>query len=314
MDLAGDLRLPHPVDRMSGIDLRRMLAGPLPSLDAQALLRCWHWATVAILIEGRFDGLEGHDVARKIRGALWPILRAAASSEALAGRACPRRPACLLDLLWNEHGRVTRAREIPKPWVLRAAIADRLPSGNGMAVVQLVLFGAATSWANEVHDALASTLRAGVARGGWRMRQTEVLDEVGMEPGPQSDTIRIEFVSPLKMTRDGRPAGDFDGFLSGIVDRVDGLAIWHGLDLECEFARIKNLAHNTCLERVHLDVGSWQRRSARQTAPIPMVDLRGSILLSNLAPELYPFLAIGALTHAGKDTRHGHGWYRISPA
>jgi hypothetical protein len=311
MDLGGELHLPHPIERLSGEDLRTFLNGPLPAADIATIARAWHWATISILLSGDFRGLSGHDLARKTRGAIWPLLVEHASATARDGRPCPNRPLCLLDLLWNDHGFITRAREIPKPFVLRGHVDTA--SGARRGFVQMVLFGLATAYTGKIQDLLLDAFAVGVGgRGRWRVMASECVEEIDAGIAPiDAEVAVMDLLSPLKLGRDGQPAGDWRGLVAGLVDRVEGLARWHGLTLDCDFGRLKAIARSIEVHDEAIEPTVWQRKSQRSRNPIPMVDLRGHLVLEGDLGPLAPFLVVGETTHAGKDTRHGHGWYRL---
>jgi hypothetical protein len=327
MDIAGQIRLPHPVSRLSGHEIRQALGGDLPRVTPEGLLAVWHWTTISILIEGNFVRLEGNDIARKIRGALWPVLKSRASPEALRGEPCPRRPACALDLLWNAHGMLNRAREIPKPWILRSVVGTPVRSGIQKARVDLVLFGFAGAWAMEISDAVREAIDGrrtfrGRSRSAWRFLDAQIVDDLGLPvPSTRPRELILQFLSPLRLTRDGEPAGNYRGLLASAIDRIRGLALWHGVSLECDFAQLREIARASQVDDINMNVSFWKRVSKHLSQDnervkidkrvVPVVDLRGEIRLPDVHPDLLPFIFLSSTCGLGKDARHGLGWFHL---
>jgi hypothetical protein len=300
---------------LSGPALRSFLAAQHPGVGIDVIARQWRWTTISLLLEGNFDDLEGHDVARRIRGALWPVLKRHASPEAIGGHPCPRQPLCMLDLLWNDHGKMTRGRDIPRPFVTRAHV-DR-DGHPDRAVFQIILFGIAGCFADRLVPLLLEAFTYGVgqdaSRQSWRILDRQVLSEqeVGTVVDARVDQALIALKSPVTLKRDGVPADDWRGLLPGLVNRIEGMALWHGLRLDCDFTALRD---DTRAVRIH-DGGTvtrnWARRSTRHRQEIPMQDHRGHLVLEGPLDRLVPYLLIGETTQVGHDTRHGHGWYDV---
>lgn len=300
---------------LSGLALRSFLAAPHPGVGIDVIARQWRWTTISLLLEGSFNGLEGHDVARRMRGALWPVLKRHASREAIAGQPCPRQPLSMLDLLWNDHGKITRARNIPHPFVTHAHIEQ--DSQASRAVFQLVLFGIAGCLADRVAPLLLEAFAYGVGqdenRQSWRIVDQRISSqrEVATRVDARIDQALVILKSPITLKRDGRPANDWNGLLSGLVDRIEGLALWHGLRLDCDFAILKDNARAVAIHDGGTVTTNWARRSTRHRQEIPMQDHRGHLVLEGPLDRLVPYLLIGETTQVGHDTRHGHGWYDV---
>jgi len=260
-----------------------------------------------------FRGVKGHDIARKVRGALWPLLSANASDEARQGLACVFTPACPLDVLWNDFGPMHRKRELPKPWVLRAEKVE----GADQAYVQFVLFGMASVYAEAVADLLLVAfdhgIGSGFGHGPWNVVDHEIYDDEGVIQEYLGDQTTLKLISPMKLAKDGRPADSLDGFLTSIIDRVDGLGRWHGLKLDCDFKTLKDTAREVRLSTDSLTVDTWSRVSGRSEKEIPMTVIRGSIDMAGPLDEISPYLRLAPIIHVGKDTRHGLGWVKLLP-
>ncbi|MCM5552393.1 hypothetical protein [Pleomorphomonas sp. NRK KF1] len=300
---------------LSGPALRSFLAAPHPGVGIDVIARQWRWTTISLSLAGDFSSLEGHDVARRIRGALWPVLKRHASKEAIDGLPCPRQPLSMLDLLWNDHGKVTRARDVPRPFVTRAQV-DR-DGGSSRAVFQIILFGIACCFADRLMPLLLEVFAYGVGRDGerpnWQVldQQVETESEVAAVVDARIDQVLMVLKSPIILKRDGTAASDWHGLLPGLVDRIEGLALWHGLRLDCDFTAVKNDARATRVYDGGIVETRWERRSTRHWHEIPMQDRRGHLVLEGPLDRLVPYLLIGETAQIGHDTRHGHGWYGV---
>lgn len=300
---------------LDGAALRASLAAPSNALDITALAAIWRVATVSVLIEGDFTGLSGADVARKVRGTLWPVLCADGSEAAKAGGPCDRAPVCLLDLLWNDMGALERGRRVPKPFALRGHVDHA--SGGQRGFVQMALFGLAAARADE---ALAVIVRAlkdapGIATRGrrWRAVDARLDDETGVDPAPAGVVAaELTWMTPLQLDRSGAPAEDWSALWPSLIGRVEGLARWHGARLVADVPALFAAGRRLGLDDGEVAIRAWARASTRSGGVIPMRDLAGRLRLVGPLDPLAPYLLIGETTHLGKDTTHGHGAYRLA--
>lgn len=299
-----------------GEAVRRFLQQSLQPVTPKEMLDIFTWATVGFVVEGDFGTFNGYDLARKLRGALWPFLTQEASDSAKQGLPCTKTPVCLLDLLWSDAGRLPRGREIPKPWVLRASDPVRVPNGRSQSVVQLVLFGLAATFCEDVAAVLAKAIEGGLRDGSrlqkWHIIDHEILVDEGIDLFQPSKKISLRLLSPLKLSSNGAIALNYGTLLETLVDRIEGLGLWHGVKLSCDFRDIRARARNVVINDDRSDIGRWTRHSSRTNRLIPMVDTRGAIELSGDFSGLEPFLTLLPIVHVGKDTRHGHGWCELS--
>lgn len=301
--------------RLSGPALRAFLSAPLPRVGIEDIARHWRTTTISLLLKGDFNSLAGHDIARKIRGALWPVLQRQASPEAARGEPCPRQPLSLLDLLWNEPGKITRGRDIPHPFVTRGVVD--LADHPGEAVVHVLLFGIAGCFAERLLLALIESFACGVGaddgRPAWRLAHRNIAVDAGVAVDIDAvvDQAVMHFRSPVTLKRDGAAVEDWRGLLTGLVDRVEGLAFWHGLRLDCDFTALKADARAARVHDADISDRNWGRHSSRAGREIPMHGRQGSLLIEGRLDRLVPYLLIGEAAQIGHDTRHGHGWYDV---
>lgn len=303
-----------------GHDIRHMLGGALEPVSPLEICDLFTWATISFEIEGEFGASSGYDLARKIRGAMWPQLVEIASTESTKGLACPRKPASLLDILWNDMGRLPRGKDIPKPWVLRATDPKVVASGKPRSLVQLVLFGLASCLCEELADVLAATIEAGLQDGRRKLVLKIIDDEIVIDEGidqiavKQGQEVKIDLLSPLKLSADGSASFNYTALLPSLIDRIEGLGLWHGVKLSCDFGELRQKARSIKIDERGTEIGSWVRHSGRTNRLVPMMDTRGTLRLRGDFDQLQPFLTLLPIVHAGKDTRHGHGWCAVSTA
>ncbi|HLO77909.1 MAG TPA: hypothetical protein VK196_15755, partial [Magnetospirillum sp.] len=138
-------------------DLRRRLAEPVRRIDLEMATREWHHARIEVRCAGWADLADDPRTPARLRGALGRQLAEAASPEARAERPCPWQPACALDVLFGNHGKVAGGLEIPKPYV----VAARRDGGDLLA--EVTLFGFAADLAEVAAEALVRGLRVGLA-------------------------------------------------------------------------------------------------------------------------------------------------------
>ncbi|CAH0343039.1 hypothetical protein [Rhizobium sp. CECT 9324] len=299
-----------------GATMRSFLTENLQTVSPEGFLNKFTWATVTLLLEGPMIELEGHDIARMVRGGLWPALQATSSQEAAAGRPCTRTPACLLDLLWNDFGRLSRGRDIPKPWLIRAGNPVPKAASTSRAVVQFILFGLAATYCEEAADILCSlfggTGRTADGVAAWRVLEEEIVIDEGLEQLCLPNQIRIDLLSPLRLARNGAASADYNAFLPGLVDRVDGLALWQGLKLHCDFSALRQHARGIEVLDDETQQHDWHRRSGRTGKVVASSHATGSLVIRGGLAPLAPFLSLLPVCHAGKDTRLGHGWCAVN--
>ena len=283
-------------------------AGETPVSPA-ALAASWRMARVAVtcLGEGRLVAIP--NTAAKIRGAWGRALAQAASADALRGGPCGWDPPCAYDLFFNNQGRLTARLEIPKPFVLALDRAD-----DDLRVT-LTLFGVAGNWAGEATDALVQALRNGLDTGATR-RPLEVAARTvsGVEGIPVPDLSAgavLRFLSPMAL-RSGqnehiRPAS----LITGLANRVGGLARWQGVRLDIDPTQLKVEAEQAGARAKWLNVESWrwQRGSRAQGRMYSVAGVTGELQLPGVSPEVSALLAIGAETHAGSRPALGMGRY-----
>lgn len=282
-------------------------------MSLEALATAWTQVRVSARIPGY--GALAHDtvVLRRVRGGLGQILMQSASPEAIAGKPCPWRPPCTLDVLFREQGR-SGAHGIPKPFILAA---ER--RGDDLEVV-LTLFGVAVDWSPAVVHALVATLRHGI---DWRGQRRDVFAPVpvvalvnvvgfeGVRRISVGSCVSLDFLTPLNAENDDpldRPAT----VLARLARRVEGLARWQDVAIDEDWralaANWAELSYDaSSLRRVRI-----HRRSGRTAREFVMDAVAGTLCIDGVPAPLRALLAIGEQVHIGKGASEGFGRFVLA--
>lgn len=279
------------------------------------------WQAVAVEIvctmPRGFD--TGPALPGRLRGAWGQALMQEASSEALAGQPCPWSPPCALDILLRDRAGATAALALPKPWVIEAA-----PLSDRDLFVRLVLFGSAVALAGQAGDAMIRALRSGISGGGDEipgrgrphlepsertLRTVTVPDVADSMTSARAAVLR--FVTPVVQRRGAVSGIEPVSLITGLGNRVSGLARWMGLVVEADWRSLKVLARGLSVDDEGLRGVRWMRRSGRQERIIPMEGYVGDLIIGGTLEPLMPLLALGTVTHAGSHAAHGLGCYDL---
>lgn len=259
------------------------------------------------------EGVAPWELAGKVRGSWGDDLKRGASPLALAGQPCPWWPPCALDVFFRPQGKLTGGLEIPKPYVIRV---DYEPEA-GMVRIVLALFGLAGDYATAAAASLAAALRHNLrwAQGrapGCELADMEIVAAPAPDPGDGAHKACLRFLAPLNQ-RSGRECLlSPQSMLTGLANRVSGLARWHGLELVEDFKELKRLIQSLQGEFEQAERHHWFRQSQRQDGRnIPMEGFLGDLWLRGDLLALTPLLALGERCHAGGRAALGMGQYRL---
>lgn len=249
----------------------------------------------------------------KVRGSLGEVLKRAASAEAIDGRPCPWTPPCALDIFFRSQGMMTKGLEIPKPITIAVAAV-----GSDL-VVTARLFGLAAEWAGQIADALTRALREGLRHPRGGLLDVTARDITWAEEAPNwsllagSEPKRLELVfeTPFVLRDNRNSHAKLPALVTGIGNRVSGLARWMGASIEADWSEIKAAATELTVERSTVTETNWTRASRRQNKLIGMVGFQGEVIISGPLAPVLPLLALGQITHAGAHAALGMGRYRI---
>jgi hypothetical protein len=226
----------------------------------------------------------------------------------------------------------------PHPFVLR----ELDQASDGQAALMLTLVGQA----QELLPLLVQALRrAGIGPHGIQGHQLhlrEVCQERGLGcneweridgprglqplpclasdiPPPPTDAVRLRFVTPLRIKREGNSLGavalDFAALAGTLVRRISMLQAFHtDTTLQAPFAEFKERAREVRMRSSLVPV-QQQRFSNRQRRTMPMDGLLGHVEIDAAdALPFWPFLWLGQYVHVGSAATMGLGCYEIEPA
>jgi hypothetical protein len=308
--------LHDPANRVVG-EISARLNAPQEVVTLAALAANWRRGMVTFRLRGLAPLIVDVGLPGRIRGALGTRLALSASAPALADRPCPWSPPCAFEVLWRKQGRLNSGFDHASPWVLDLDVF------RGDLEVTLTVFGFANDWLAAAVEAMAAALTHDV---DWRGKTNlfvpridivgrRVAEALGIAPLPPATGFVLNFLSPLALTgadpRD-RPAA----LLTGIGQRLEGLARWHDVTLGFAYER-PALAARICdldYRFSDCDTVSWRRGSRRQDRSIPMRGLMGSMEVGGASirdRDLGIMLALGATCHIGADVAFGCGRYSL---
>lgn len=304
---------PSPQPTPDGGEIPRFLAAPLERLRLADAPSAFPHALIALHAPGAAHLAADPAAPGKVRGALGEALKRAASAEALDGRPCQWSPPCGLDIFFRKQGMMTKGLEIPKPITIALAAV-----GPGL-LVRARLFGLAAEWAGQIADALTRGLREGLRhpRGGpLEVTAREITWTDGAPNWPllaatTPDRLELSFETPFVLRDNRRAHASLPALITGVGNRITGLARWMGASLDADWSAIKAAASELTVEHSTVTETDWTRASRRQNKLIGMVGFQGRVVISGPLEQLLPLLALGQITHAGAHAALGMGRYRI---
>lgn len=302
---------------MASTALQQFLTEPPEQIGLLGLCQAWRQVDIFLPCQTRPPKPLAPETAwllpGKLRGAWGQQLMRSASPETLAGQPCPWSPPCALEVLFRPQGQAAGGLELPRPYVLAVSLE---PGQRGLSV-RLSLFGAATEYALAAGEALVRALREGQFHIQDSPESLEVLGrEITHLDGPDlaeaSLTARLRFLTPLCQRRGNDLLLDPPSLMTGLANRLSGLARWHGLELAEDWRALKDMAQGLQWDLQGGAKVNWQRRSNRQQGrDIPMAGLLGDLYLRGNLLDLAPLLALGQRCHAGGHTAMGLGRYEL---
>lgn len=272
------------------------------------LVSLWTATDCKIVCPDSAHLLRQTNLMHKFRGALGHELARSASPEALVGQPCSFSTPCAYDMFHNSQGRLAAGLEIPKPFVLRA---ER--QGNDL-VLSTRLFGRADNWKGDILLAMIAAARRGLhKREGIDVLEVSDAAIVEAEQPPKAESlgadIQVTFLTPWVRRVSGRNQNDrIATLITGLANRVSGIARWHGVTLELDGVVLKasaQAAAHSCKERLRL--GCADRGAGR-----PRDALIGSLELVGVPDLAMTLLCLGTSCQAGADTTIGRGRYTIA--
>lgn len=253
-------------------------------------------------------------LAHRVRAALGNELKAVASPQAKAGQPCPWYPPCALDVFFRTQAMVTCGRELGKPYVP----AIKYNNKNEEVVVSFSLFGIACDYAPVISTALVGALRKGLRYNAWQSGEIRINDLkiLQAEPPPLDEAYMrasLDFVTPVSQKLNNSLIHDPHTLLTGLGERLSGLARWHGLEIAVAPDEFKAACYSLGADSTGMRHRSAPKLSIRQGRLMTLSGFSGRLeYLGPALRELAPLLALGQRCHMGKSTTQGLGRYRLS--
>jgi hypothetical protein len=235
---------------------------------------------------------------------------------------CPY-PANFAQRIAGDPDAVKRHQKPPLPFVFQFPSLLPLPNGGASFECSLTLFGSAVQHLSYFLSAvrlLLEGIQASLVRveaecpGGARepvaaglspaLPLLSALDPTGAGP-LLPDRVTVRFITPLKLTHDGRLLRrfSFSELARVLMRRVSSLAYYYGgteLPLDYRWLSLASRSIRTLDSDCRLD--SWSGRPA------------GLVGRTSFTGDLEPFhllLQLGSATHLGKGASFGFGAYRL---
>lgn len=130
---------------------------------------------------------------------------------------------------------------------------------------------------------------------------------------PSGNRVQIRMLTPMRLQQNGVPLGPdrltSRAFFMTLVRRGSLLSMYqNGEPLNLDF---KALGEESDAVRLNVSMGwkDWTRYSSRQKQTMSLGGVVGTLAFDNLSPALRVFLAVGLLTHVGKNASFGLGKY-----
>lgn len=225
--------------------------------------------------------------------------------------------------------RMNKYQSVPHPFAMRA-IQDK----HSLSV-RLVLFGDAYQYIPHFIYTFnkLGTIGIGKNKVKYRVREAvwgdRVIYPVGnnevftgitsgmitVSPGrPQQGEIRLKFLTPLTVRKDGRELSHFDtySFFTSLLRRITNLNAFYGIEKNTQvdprgfIDGVKDLELRENLRRENLS-----RYSTRQEKRLDYSGLTGEVTLIGDIGTVLPLLRAGEITGVGKNTVFGSGVYEM---
>ena len=280
------------------------------------------------------------------RGAMGRLLRRAACITRLERcDSCMLRYECPYAYVFEtppppESSRMRKYPAAPHPFVLEPAESFRpedaarpvRPEGETYGL-GLVLIGRAVRYAPYLVWALSEAARDGIgeARVRLTLQAVHLLEEGRwrtLEPGPMPPLpasgvppsapprrVRLRFLTPLRIVRDGRVLREreltFSAFLRSMLRRASLVHYFHGArELDLDFRALAEASEGVSWEPERLAWVELWRHSSRQRRRVPLHGIVGSVCVDGPAvAPFWPFVVLGSVIHAGRAATMGLGRY-----
>ncbi len=130
-----------------------------------------------------------------------------------------------------------------------------------------------------------------------------------------ADHLTLEFLTPTRLKHQGQilhTGPSFAALVKVLLGRISSLAAFHGAARwETDFRRWIDRAADVQIARATTQWVDWERYSGRQQQRIAMGGLVGTVTYRGDLAPYRALLALGQLTHVGKGSVFGNGWFTV---
>lgn len=303
---------------MSGASIDMRIASARPATIGE-LAEVWTSTAVRLRLAGLAGFADAPSFGNKLRGALGAVLLESASPAVRRRQPCTWHETSAAEVFFGKRPLVSFGSdrtEISKPYVLWT---EKAP--DGALVIGCRIFGFAQHWVSAVVAALVAAVEQRVA---WEVlardvhlvrRPPIVVEDVivaketmdGFRPAPAAATL--SFLSPIDAER-GDPVRQPELVTRRLIVRLVLVAVWHGLDVRLpaedvlrdeagpEIVETSGMGHSIP------SLAGGHRFANRLSQPT-------TFSMSGDLRRVWPFLAMGTLTHLGRGATVGLGRYRL---
>lgn len=278
-----------------------------------------NWRGYALSFEAARPWAAPEFAGSMLRGAFGHALRRLACVMRLrACDGCPLEHACVYTTLFETRptpgaGVMTRYERAPHPFVFVVGLDEPPSPGPARLQAGLRLFGEATRAAPFALRALEEAAAGGLGPARTSFRLTVAPQDPADAPAPWPRHVRLRFVTPLRMKRDGRlvtpEALTAPDLIMALVRRLGLLmGFFGGGTAGLDFRALKAAAAEARLADADLAWRDLARRSARQAARLGIGGVTGTATL-DLGPDpaLARLMAWSPVLHVGKGASMGLG-------
>ncbi len=295
----------------SSAEIDDWLARPRHRISLSELSQSLDVAELRLFVETTDIGVEDHLLLNALRGALGDQLLTVASMASRAGASCTWQPPCALDLLYRSRQIGNSGLSVPTPFVLEL---ER--TGEGLCII-VRLFGLSVDWMPGVADACTRMLQQPIHPRGhgeveFHLDRRVVTEAVFPMPDDvdQFSGVVLELVTPLDYRAKAGKVINPVSILTGLLNRVTGMARWQGLDVVADVQALKSQAVALSCDMNAIEPMTYRRWSGRQARWIEGNAIRGTIAFQGELDTWADVIAVGALLHAGRRASAGYGRYR----
>jgi len=269
-------------------------------------------------------GLEDSYLGSALRGLIgWQLRRLVCLRNGkVRCKQCIARNQCPSYIIMEGKTPLPGLREAPRGYVL---YPRRLGQGCASYIITLTLIGETMRFYPLVVRALVNGQRAGIGRkrityelkgigrGGGCPPETFLLAESVNNRPLRSGTIKVKFITPLRLRKSGRYIGEFDAkfLLESTARRLEALSLLYaggkrlGRDMWLALSDLFSKAPEPAA--LGTTWKEYSRYSNRQHRKVPMGGVVGWACYENPPEWFIRWLRAASVIHVGKGTAMGLG-------